>query len=137
MRDKVLVSIVFILLCASFCIGIRDDWTYYILVIPFGWLLLGFAMDTLINGEKSTRKSMVNSTFCALILTSVIVILFRKFDTVFIIGRLICCIGCAISIIRTTYECEECACNKKNDEINRLKYRNKMLNEQIDSLLKH
>lgn len=102
MRDKILAIIASAFVLCGF-IGLHADWTLYVLVIPFGWLLLGLALELIINNKKGTRESHINAVCCALILTNVALMFFHR-DTNFIIGRLLCCIGASIFIIRTSIE---------------------------------
>jgi len=100
-RDKVLAAICIVLILCGFY-GMHNDWTTYILIIPFGWIILGVIFDGLVN-EKGTRESGIISIACALILVNLAVILVHR-DTPFIIGRLLCCVGLSVLIIRTSTE---------------------------------
>lgn len=102
MRDKILATIAF---GFFFCglLGLHADWTLYALVFPFGWLLFGLALEFIVNNDKSTRESNINAISCALILTNISLIFVHR-DTMFILGRLLCCIGATIVIVRTTTE---------------------------------
>lgn len=100
MKDKILAVLVGILLLCGL-VGLHNDWTLYIMVIPFGWLLLGVALDWLINGKGSGRDCTYNAIACALILVNMATILVHR-DTAFIVGRLLCSFGCVIVIINNT-----------------------------------
>ena len=101
MRDKI-ITISSLLLILFGLYGLHNDWTLYVLVIPFGWIIIGVFLDFFVN-VKGTKKSGIISILCALILTNVVLILFHR-DTPFVIGRLLCCFGAVILIIRTCVE---------------------------------
>lgn len=82
--------------------GTRGDWTSYVLVIPFGWLLAGALLDFIINGER-TKGNASTSILCTLMILNVALILVHR-DTAFIVGRILCCIGASLAIIRISNE---------------------------------
>jgi len=101
LRDKVLAAISVLLILGGLY-GLHNDWTLYALIIPFGWILLGVILDAAINGS-GTRESGIISILCALILTNIVLLLVHC-DKSFIFGRLLCCTGAVIVIIRTSTE---------------------------------
>ena len=100
-KDIILSGISVLLMFIGCLYGVHHDWIIYILVIPFGWIVIGALLDTLVNGKYSNRESVVNAMLCAANVANVALILYdNAFD--FVLGRLIFCTGSCLMIIRIT-----------------------------------
>lgn len=92
-----------LMLCGIY--GMHNDWTTYIVVIPFGWLLVGVLFDWTINGNRK-KENPATAILCTLILLNVILILTHR-DTAFIVGRILFCAGASVLLIRISGEAGE------------------------------
>lgn len=99
-RNKVAAAI-FIASCLGGMYGMHDDWTMLVMVIPFGWLIIGYLLGVLINGKKQTLESAMASVICTLLLLNVALIYFHR-DTNFLIGRFIFVTGAVVMLIRAS-----------------------------------
>ncbi len=99
-RNKIGAGIAAVFLLCGL-IGLHYDWTLWVIVVPFGWIIVGCLLDFIVNGKSTSKRSGIVAIFCVLMLTNMATI-FEHRDTTFIIGRLLCSIGCAIFIINTS-----------------------------------
>lgn len=100
LRDTIIAVIsIALILCGG--IGLHHDWTMWALVIPFGWVILGVLLDMMVNGntQPRTKDSFYISILCTLILLNIGLIFVHR-DTMFLLGRILCCTGASILIIR-------------------------------------
>lgn len=99
-KEKVWAAVAAVFIVCGL-IGLHyDDWTAWVLVIPFGWIILGCLLDFAINGKNTSKRSGFVAILCALILVNMCTIIVHR-DTSFIVGRLLCSLGCVILIVNT------------------------------------
>ena len=101
-HDKIGATIAMLFILGGFY-GLHNDYTLYILVIPFGWLICGVLFDFLVNGNDTTKASGIISILCFFILTNIALILIHN-DNSFVLGRLLCSIGACILIVNIAKE---------------------------------
>lgn len=123
-KDKVLMCISALLLFSGL-FGLHNDWTTYVLAVPFGWGLIGLMLDIFINNRYSTRESIAIASLCSLVITNVALILVHN-DISFVLGRLLCCIGSCLMVIRITTDYK--IPNQHNTSIN-IEEKQKALNK--------
>lgn len=131
MKDKVLLWLVMALLFAgtALCIiGAEKGIVWIIGVAPVGAGVLGAIIDIIINGKRS--ESYLNASFNIYMLIIVTAVLLNQ-NTTFIIGGIMCCLGCVLLNIRSYCENREIVEREYKEEIERLKRQNKWYEEQM------
>lgn len=96
-RSKIFAVVSVILILGGFY-GLHNDWTLYVWVCPFVWIICGCLIDFLVNGKESTGATGFISILLTFILGNIAMILIHN-DKPFIIGRLLCSIGATILIL--------------------------------------
>lgn len=116
-RDSVIAGVSIVLILCGL-IGLHyDDWTSKVLIIPFGWGIIGLLLNMAINGKTSSSRSTIGIAVCGTLIIFNVGVIFVHRDTTFLIGRLLCIIGATLLIIRSAANIEETA-QEELDKLN-------------------